>query len=331
MCADLGYLLTATAAPLPAHHPYGILEDVKEERVRLIYEAELAYLRGDFTHVLTCFHRTEGDDAARLRSSIAAVAAAISMGDYPTYRQIEAYLKGCIRAHPDGEIAVLAELVLSDVAVSCIAPNMASPWLKKGDFSLIPAPVRPFALYMRAKYFQCTGEASAMLAVAQTALTLCEPVRGINQTGLYLLLCCAMACHALGQEDATRCYLREAMRIALPHGFITPFSEVLTSLGGLVERGLEREFPDCYDAVLEQWKSTFVNWLTFHNQFTKDNITLILTLREYHIALQIARHIPYAEVARQHHISVGRLGNIIQEIYGKLCITDRDELAKYIL
>ena len=56
----------------------------------------------------------------------------------------------------------------------------------------------------------------------------------------------------------------------------------------------------------------------------------MLTLREYHIAVLASRRIPYSVIARQHGISVGRLKNIILEIYDKLLISGRDELAKYV-
>ena len=260
-----------------------------------------------------------------------AVAAAISMGDYSAYTQIEAYLKRCAKTHPDGVVALVADLAIAVAAVSCIAPSMAPEWLKQGDFNVVPREIRPYSLYLRAKYFQCTGEYASMLAVAQTALALGEPDYGISQTCLYLRLCCAMACYALGQDDEARRWLLEAMRIALPHGFIAPFAEVVTAFGGLLEQCLELEFPDCYNADLEQWKRVFSNWITFHNQFTEDNITHILSLREYHIAVLVAHRVPYAKVAKQHCVSVGRLKNIMQEIYDKLFITSRKELAKYVL
>lgn len=122
----------------------------------------------------------------------------------------------------------------------------------------------------------------------------------------------------------------EAINMALPHRFITPFAESIIALGGLVEQCLKESFPNHYDAVLGQCESATKNWITFHNLFTKDNITLILSLREYHIALLVAHHIPYAEIAEQYNTSVGRLKNIILEIYEKLFISGRDELAKYV-
>jgi DNA-binding CsgD family transcriptional regulator len=121
------------------------------------------------------------------------------------------------------------------------------------------------------------------------------------------------------------------MHRALPHGFITPFAENVTALGGLMEKCLEQEYPDCYNAVLDQWKSTWKNRVTFHNQFTKNNITLILSLQEYHVAVLVAQRVPYTKIAKQYHISVGRLKSIMQNVYAKLFITNRNQLAKYIL
>jgi DNA-binding CsgD family transcriptional regulator len=56
----------------------------------------------------------------------------------------------------------------------------------------------------------------------------------------------------------------------------------------------------------------------------------MLTLREYHIALMVAHRVPYVKIAKQYHISVGRLKNIMLEVYGKLLISGRDELLKYV-
>ena len=315
--------------PMPGDYAYVILDIMDENRLRLVYEAELAYLRGDFARTMACFHQTGQDDLLRLRVCPAAIASAISLGDYHTYTEIEAYLKNCVKA--GGYIAALAELSLATVAVSCIAPNMAPDWLKAGNLSALPPSIRPIALYLRAKYFNCTGQFEAMLTVAETALSLCASQQGVTHPDIYLRLMCAVACRCMERQDEARQWLLAAMRIALPHGFTTPFSEIVTALGGLLEQCLEREFPDYRDAVLGQWKRTWKNWITFHNRFTKDNITLILSLRQYHIAVLVAQHVPYAKIAKQQCISVGRLKNIMLEIYQMLFISSREELAKYVL
>jgi DNA-binding CsgD family transcriptional regulator len=328
---DLAHLLAATADVMPYANPDAILDTVSEERVRLPYEGDIAYLRGDFLKTIACFQKTRGDDAARLRICPITIAAAISLGDYSTYTEIETYLKRIAEIHKGSIAAALAEHALATAAVSIIAPNMAPDWLKEGNLSALAPQARPNALYLRAKYFQCLGNYDAMLGVAQTALTLCANPHGFTTTDIYLMVTCAVAFHCFGRDDEARHCLLKAMRLVLPHGFITPFAEVVTALGGLVEQCLEQEFPACREAVLKQWNSTWKNWITFHNRFTKDNITLMLTLREYHLALLVAHRVPYADIARQHGISVGRLKNIMLEIYEKLYISGREELVKYII
>ena len=332
LSSELAHMIEATSVPMPSHNPDVILKIVKEEKPRLQYEGELAYLRGDFARAMCCYDKTEGDEAARLRASLVAVASAISLGDYPVYLKIEAYLKSYVAASRCSDSSAIAELALASVAVSVAAPNMVPTWLSEGDFSASLAQVRPtYILYLRAKYFMCIGKYEITLAVAQTALTFCAPERGITFSEIYLRVVCALACHCLGRENEAKRWLLEAMRIALPHGFITPFAENVSDFGGLVEQCLEEAFPDCFDAVIRQWECTVKNWITFHNHFTKDNITLILSLREYHLAQLVARRIPYAKIARQFNISVGRLKNIMLEIYEKLFISSRDELTQYVL
>jgi len=330
LSSDLFDIIAATTIPMPIDDPDSILNIVTDRRLQLQYEGELAYLRGDFQRVLHCFSETEGHDAAKLRACPVAIAAAISMGDYRAYTEIESYLKKRVEANRGSGAAAFAELALATAAVSVIAPNMAPDWLKEGDFSALAPQAKPDALYLRAKYLHCMRQYEAALAVAQTALTLCASQQGITLQDIYLHVTCAVACYYLGRKDEARRWLLDAMRLALPHGFITPFAEIVTALGGLVEQCLQQEFPTAYNAVIGQWKCTWKNWITFHNQFTKDNITLMLSLREYHIALLVARRVPYAKIAEQQCISVGRVKNIMLEVYGKLYVSGRDELAQYI-
>lgn len=329
--SQLAYVLEATSTPMPSKNPNAILDTLGEERLRLQYEAEIAYLRGDFEKTLRCFAKTRGDDAARLRVCPVAVPAAISAGDYRAYSEMDAYLKQLAAAHAGGGAAALAELARATAAVSAIAPLLVPEWLAEGDFSALAPQARPNALYLRAKYFQCLRRHDAMLATAQAALALLAQEGKITTTDIYLRVTCAVACHELGQEEQAGRWLLDAMAGALPNGFITPFAEVVPALGGLAEQCLKQAYPAYYDAVLNQWKRTWKNWITFHNRFTRNNITLILTLREYHIALLAARRVPYADIAKKQGISVGRLKNIMQEIYGKLCISGRSKLSQYIL
>lgn len=328
---DVAYMVKAIHTPAPHDAPDSIVQTAGEERLRRIHEGALAYARGDFEQVKRRYLQHRGDDAARLCASAIAIAAAMSTGDYGLFLEIEAFLKDAARADSGPEVTAFAELALATAHLSAMAPDMIPGWLKEGDFTALPPQARPDAAYKRAKYFQCLGQFEPMLTVAQTALSLGDSRLGLSFSDTYLRLMCGVACFALGRAEEARRWLLDAMRRNLPHGYITPFAEVIPLFGGMVEQCLKQEFPERYDAVIGQWKRTFANWLTFHNRFTKDNITLILTLREYEMALMVARRVPYEKVAEQFHLTRGSLKNAMQIVYGKLCVNNRAELSKLIL
>jgi len=330
LAAELNDIIEASYTPLPLDSPDKAINTAAGERMQVHIEGELAYLRGDFEYTKRCFLKTKGDDVLRMRFSAVAIAAAINMGDYPFYQEVETFLKGFSSSGNDF-FSIFAEFCISTAYVSALAPNMVPGWLKNGDFAAIPAIVKPEAAYRQAKYFQCIGNYESMLAVAQTALSFWELPRVIAGASIYLRVACAIACHALGRFDEAKRWMLGAMGMALPHGFITPFAETIPVFGGLLEQLLEQKYPEHYDPVVNQCKRTFPNWITFHNRFTGDNITLVLSLREFEIAAQVAQRVPYERIAGQFNISVGRLKTIIHEIYGKLYVNGREELAQYIV
>ena len=331
LSTDLCHMIDRTIVSMPMENPDAILEDFSEDRFRLHLESELAYLRGDYESVIRCFDRTAGDDAARLRACPLAIAAAISMGKYDLYTQIEGYLRNMIQADICVEATMIAELALNTAYVSAIAPNMASDWIKTGDFQSFPDKVKPDAAYKRAKYFQGLKKFEAMLVTAQTALSFCDTKRGILYIDIYLRIACALACCAMDRIQEATDYLVGALQISLPHGFITPFAESASAFGGLLEKCIKDQFPEYTFDIAGRWKRTFTNWMDFHNHFTKDNITQMLSLRNYQIASLVVRKVPYVEIAKKFHISEGRLKNIISEIYGELFISGRKELSELVL
>jgi len=328
---DLSDIFEATLLPLPINDPDAVLSAVTDERYRLHYIGELAYLRGDFEVTKACFLKTGGDDASRLRASSVAIAAGISTGDYPFYLEVERFLKRIIQTTVFEDVSAFAELSLSIAYVSTLATSMIPGWLKKGDFTLLNNKVKPDAAYKRVKYFQGAGEFEPMLAIAETALSFSETPHGIIFHDVYFRIICAAALYALGRSDEARRRLKDAMSVALPLGFITPFAESVTAFGGMMEQLLQREYPMYYDAVIGQWNRTFTNWLEFHNRFTKNNKTLILSLRDYQIAQLAAKGVPNEKIAEQFHMPLERLENKMSEIYGELSVDSRSELAKYIL
>jgi len=330
LLTEIAKIIEATTLPMPFDNPDAILDTVKEERMRLRYESELAYLRGDYERVRECFRKTEGDEASRFLACPSMIGTAISMGDFSLYSEIESYLKSIIQKSTIKSAIAAAELGIATVYVYSMIPQMVPDWLKNGDFTHLHNSTKPFAVYIRARYFHAIGEFESMLNVAETALTFCDLDGGISSNRIWLHILCATACSFLGRVDEAERWLLRAMEIALPHGFISPFAECASVFRGLLEKLLEREYPEFYDPIVNQWKRIIVNWITFHNRVTKDNLALSLSLRNYEIAVMAAKRVPNKEIAEHFHMSQGRLKNKLSEIYSELHVNSRKELENVI-
>lgn len=327
--ATLSCLLLMWEDLLPEKEVDSVLQTIENAALRNQCLGEIAYLRGDFGQAKCYATEALNHESTCICASLFLLLIAINTNDFELYNRIESLLKRIIETDDEPRVVELAETVLTTVAVGIFAPEMVPSWLKEGDFSRLPEEAVSFVLYLRMKYLQNIADYPQMFAIAQTMLTLCKGKGTVME--IYLLLMCAAACVGLGQKNRARIYLLEALALGMPHGFISPFVENIANLNGLVEECVKQWYPHFYDALLVQWQYIWKNWAMFHNRFTGDNATLLLTLREFRIATLAATRVPYAQIAQQECISVGRVRNIIQDIYGKLFIHNRDELAAMVL
>jgi DNA-binding CsgD family transcriptional regulator len=211
---------------------------------------------------------------------------------------------------------------------------MLPEWLKTGDFGALYPSARPYAAYLRVIYLEQQRNPAVTLAVAQAYLSVYQAEKILTSEDTYLRILCAEACHALGRANDAENYLRSAMKKNLPHGFVTAFAERLVHLGGLGEKLLTQEFPEHCDAVAGQFDRVTRNWLVFHNRFTRDNITLILSIRELQIARLAVRGLSDRKIAEHFGLAYGTVKNRMDTIYNKLCISGKhrkNELKNFII
>ena len=317
--------------PMPLNNPAKILEFFPEKRVRQQYEARFAYLRGDFQATLDYFFRSDTDEVTKACCISLAMLSAITLGQFKIYQKLTDYYNGYREDATEVIETKLIDLTTSTIAAGAMAPQFIADWIKTGDFDTLPTFLLPDALRLRANYYLIMEQYEAALAVAESALAYQPIAQGISHSWISLQLVCVMACQALERTEEAKARMLETMRVCLPHRFTTPFAELIMRYGGLVEACCREEFPELTGEMVRQGQNIITNWISFVNELTESNLTSILTLREYYIADKVARHVPYAEIARHQGITVGRLKNIVSEIYSKLGISNRNELASYIL
>lgn len=319
-----------TAIPLPRNNPDGALKTISGA-YRALAAADLAYRRGDPEPAKECWKRTGCRDETKLSAASLATAAAISSGDYALYYEIDSFLKGCMAKASSDEARALLSLPETLASVSMAANDMTPNWLKRCDFSLFPIELTPFLLYLYMLHLRNTGEYAALLHTANTARLLCAQTHTFTWLDLYVLLLAAAASFGLGDEAQTTAYLCDALELGLPCGFIMPFADTLGAFGGLSERLLSQRYPAQLAPINGLWSRSFKNWMHFHNRFTKENITTILTAQEYQAAHYLVRGATYAEAARCMNLSVGRIKNLLLDVYAKLHIQKKEQLKAFIL
>jgi len=285
--------------------------------------------QGNLSSILCYFYYDARDDAAKLEVCSCALLAAIWLGDFKAYYDINEYLTN-LQKGPNGKVfCTQIELIKAAFSITVMVPKLVPEWLKKGDFNHAEYARRPEVLALRVQYLYNIGNFEAAQAIAETALTywVYQPENFLVNISFNLL--CGVINYYLGRIDETHEFLSAAIEIAVPKSIITPFVEALLVMGGELERCLQK-YPDFLEVVVRTCKKNVKNWIVFHNMLSGDQITTLLSIREYHIAFLAVRKIPYHEIAEKQYISVGRLKNIMQEIYQKLNISSRDELKKFI-
>lgn len=295
-----------------------------------LLEADTAYRRGDPKPAAELWRSTPDSDPAKLTAATIATTAAISAGDFGLYYEIQHTVQSLGAKTKDKRERALFSLPPTLAAVSMAAVGMTPQWLKDGDFSLFGREHMPLLLYLYALHLRNIDERKAVLYTAKTSYELCAQTNTFTWLDVYNLTLCALACFDLGERERAQEYLLRAMKLGLPAGFIAPFADYLGSLGGLVEICLDAYYPRYKAPIVALWRRSFKNWMTFHNSFTSENITTILTPQEYQLARIIARGASYVEAARQLNLSVGRVKNILLDVYGKLRINKKSQLAPFV-
>ncbi len=318
------------AMPLPRGDPDAALLTAPREH-RALAAADLAYRRGDTRPAKEVWRQTDRRDETMLSVACLATAAAISSGDYALYFEISGFLKGRIAAAGTQEERALLSLPETLAAVGMAAPGMTPAWLRGCDFSLFPPELAPFLLHLYMLYLRNAGEFSALLYTANAAIALCAQTNTFTWLDLNALILAAGASLGLGDEARTERYLAAALDLGMPSGFFMPFADTLGVFGGLLERMIARRYPECMGPVTDLWGRSFKNWLDFHNEFTRDNITTILTAQEYHVARCVVFGATCAQTAARMDLSVGRVKNILSDVYSKLYIQKRQQLRQFIL
>lgn len=329
LCTKIPKYIFLTSVQLPLDKPDKVVTAISE-KYRELALADNEFRRGNSAPTKKLWLKTQNSDENKLSVASLATGVAISSGDYKLYYEIENFINSCINSCTDKKQKALLSLPLVLSVVSMAAPTITPKWLVECDFSMFDAELTPFLLYLYAMHLRNIGDYKGVFYTSQSALQLCANSNSFTWLDLSFRLLCAFGAYSIGHLDYAKRYLLEALNIGMPCGFIAPFADYLGKFGGLLGQYIEQYYPQYSQPIVKLWNSSFKNWIKFHNEFTRENISTVLTVQEYQIAHLIANGATYKDTSLKMNLSTGRVKNIILNIYSKLCINKKEQLKDFI-
>jgi len=330
LAAALDGALNAAGIPFPLADPASLYFRVPED-YRPIALLPLAYMSGDFRKVKDSFYQLANNEALRLVAAAYALPGAIDSGDWQLYEDVESWLRGYLDPEVPASVRSFVEYTLAAPYIGARSIDQIASWIKQGDWSSL-APITRFdAARQRADYFEVVRDFDSMLETAQMASHLAGLIVDDGESSLTqitLRIRVALAHEHLGNHEAAREAMLDAMNLALPHGYVVPFAEVSANAIGLVESLLKTHFPQLLDVYLDAAEQIARNWVIFRFQrLRQDNEAWTsireLGIQELEITFAACLGETNADIARRFHLAEGTVKNKMRVIYEKLGINSK--------
>lgn len=320
----------------PADDPDRALLKLKGED-RFFAEAELALARCEFARARKLFEKLSQSERYLHQAIRIGVNVAIGLGDL---RFLDSVLRlkeqFRLSAGEDSTRRVLADLTEGWLAQWLWLPTGYPEWIVRFDYSGgVPEPWWHPAAYLgvmarlNAGQFESAYAAAALLM--SFSVMLWRPKACLSAASIYLRMARAICCRETGRLEEMRKWLTEVIRETVPHGIILPYLLFMSgSRKSPTEEILAEVAPKEVARYRKLRRTYFVNLIRARNHITGEKVTEDLSLREFYLAMLLKRGMTYKELAARFDLSVGRIKNILLELYQKLHIHSRSQLEPLV-
>ena len=202
-------------------------------------------------------------------------------------------------------------------------------WLKQGDFAgqKLPKNMKPVALCIHGFYLLTQGEVPRLIGTLEASL---EDDLIKNRPFNYQLIALTLAAGYYSINEGVKAaeLVRSAARRTVPDGLIAPFVHCSWLLGGLVDKIIEREYPEHYRCFQETKERFSSGWDRLYQDLLAEGPPAGLSEREQEVALLAAEGLRNNEIAQKLFISESTVRTHLRTIFRKLDIDRRVKLAE---
>lgn len=316
------------------------------EEARALFEAEIAYSRGQIDQVYASAQRfldTDSTFFSVISAGMLLALCAIWRGDLTMWRRAKQHI-----AHAPAQTDHDRDVILLAItAVDSMLYDVESfpEWFKIGCFEPLPKDSLPAANVYYAKYLYASAYAVATKQVEVAGvkglalmgilpLTL-EPMisqvaaDGIIMAEAYLRMSCATIYHNCGNDAQAIRHLDKALSLVLPDKLYGFLAEYCRPLGPILEQRLMLVDPLAWKNVKELYKIYNAGWSKLSGIVRGRTIITTLSPREREVAKLAAFGMTNNDIAEKLHMSLPGVKQAIRIASEKTGVS-RDEFAAYL-
>lgn len=259
-----------------------------------------------------------------------AILGAFLTKDGSLFRRVYADVDRYPSAWPTPEGKLATELFMAWVKALCFIPTGYPDWMERSDWTGVPVEWRYQACYVASKMMLIKCQFETALALAGTLRLFNRQECQFGVIEAWMTLVSAIACRELGRHAEMVKLFRHVAECVADRGFFLPFLSYSIGTGSPLASALEDIAPSLLPKIRAYADNYYQSTILARNFLTGSHVTTDLPRREFYIACCLKRHLPYTEIASRAGVSVGRVRNLISDIYAKLGVHGRDDLTDLV-
>ncbi len=305
-----------------------ILIGLDEEESRHA-ECTLDFMRGKFGKAKQLYLDTSKSSKLWLCAMNLAWYEAATLGNLELFSSINKNLVELQKKSENDEVLQLVVEISSNIWGYGLKTKDA-PWTTEG-LHLLPYNTKKCYFFANAYYDLLISKNYQRVAYGLDTYLNGQHDAGYNPRDIFLHLFCGTAYNAMGQPEKAREFAEKALDLALPDGFIFPFTRFTTIFGNTLTECIKKRGTDVYTRIIELGEKMYQNYVTMHNRVTKNNVSTLLTIHEIGLAQLVVAGHTNEKIAEMLGCSVAAVKQRLGIIFEKLEISKRGEIVNYIL
>ena len=299
--------------------------------LRLIAEAEIRIVRGEFAGMDRFYEAIRRDGQNFLTAAVIAIFGAVGADDPLLFDTVLKDIAAYPSRYGSPEAKLAVEIVMVWLRNFLHAPMECPEWLVNLDLASVPGEWRRQVAYLGVACLHRRGEYTAAAVLADALLNL-EADKEVKSSAadMFLKMEKAKICRDEGRMAETARWCNAVVESAKPRGIVLPFLGVMLGPKSEMERALSIGAPELLAKVKKLTNAYFRNLVKYHNRYTGDLVSEGLSPREFFLAQSLKKGLRYKEIAEQMGISQGRVHNMVVEIYETLGIRRGEKIDKQV-